>query len=160
MNEAAPDAVEPAMTRQLVRLAFVVLVAVAPLTVGSAVTASCAPPTVRLDRNVASPGKTIVVTGSQWNDTCNDGQEIGVGACGKTTVEGVEPDRPTTGIEVEIRPRGSGPWRLLARGIAADDRFRIRAAVTLPGDLEPGEYLVLVHDGGNEGDPVPTLRVR
>lgn len=99
------------------------------------------------------------MTGSQWNDACNDGQAIGVGACGKTTVEGVEPDRPTTPIDVEIRPRGSGPSRVLAQGIA-DDRFRVGARVTLPDDLEPGEYLVLVHAGGMEGYPVPTLRIR
>jgi hypothetical protein len=115
--------------------------------------AGCVGPEVEMDRRSARAGGSIVVTGRYWFDGCND---AGGGSCFGPMPEEVE--KPTEGIDIDIRRVGDSEWTRLVENIDADEDFRIRSEIEVP-DLEPGRYVILVHDRGNEGYPRLRLRI-
>ena len=120
--------------------------------VGSA-GAGCVGPEVRLDRHRARAGDTLVVTGRFWFDGCND-----TGGGSSCFGSEREEETPTEGIDIDIRQVGSSKWIRLVEDVDADKDFRIRSEIELPG-LEPGRYVILVRDRGNEGYPRLKLRI-
>jgi hypothetical protein len=133
-------------------LAIAIIGASLTIHVGSS-SAGCTGPEVDIDRHSARAGDPLVVTGRYWFDGCND---TGGGSCFGSMPEEVE--TPTEGIDIDIRRVGGAEWTRLVEDIDADEDFRIRSEIEVP-DMEPGRYVILVHDQGNRGYPRLKLRI-
>jgi hypothetical protein len=108
--------------------------------------AACAAPEVELDPSAASPGDTIVVSGSGWNDVCDDTGGDEGGGCWDDGDD--DEGRPTQNIDIDIKRLGQpgAAWNRLVDDVDADDRFRIRAEIRVP-DLPSGAYALRVVGG-------------
>lgn len=119
--------------------------------------AACASPQVEARPVRLAPGATISIHSTGWNDTCNDVGVCSAGACGSSEecVE-PEPDRPTQDVVIELR--SGSEITTLAQDLDADpETFSIEVEATLPDDLDPGRYMLLVHNGGMQA---PEIAIR
>ena len=115
--------------------------------------ASCAPPSAQMSPTRARPGDTVRITGEGWNDTCDDTEAV--------SCSGSDPrpaDRPTEGIDIDLKRVGEPARTRVLEDVDADERFRIDATFTVPA-LPPGRYKVIVHHRGSGGDLGDLLRI-
>jgi hypothetical protein len=109
--------------------------------------ASCAAPQVSAPRRVTL-GETIRVVGEYWSPECNDTEVCTVGCTGESC-EGGGPNRPAGNLRVVLASVSAQDdlQAELASDVAANRELEIDLDVTIPQDLAPGRYRILV---GNE----------
>jgi hypothetical protein len=96
--------------------------------------AACAQPTVALDATTARPGQTVVVSGMDWRTDCET-----AGGCTHVAVW----IDPVKRIRVFMRPAGGSEDGDNLAEVNADARTSdFDVAVTIPGDLSPGRYVI------------------
>ena len=106
--------------------------------------AACAAPDVRVAR-VAGPGDSLTVRGNNWATECNDVIACSVGCLGKQTCSGGETSPPARSLRIVLETAQGRSRIELASGVdASSATFAVKYDVTLPDDLEPGRYQVLL----------------
>jgi len=119
---------------------------------------SCAPPTVafkdgsRQAVREVSPGDSVTLIGEFWTSDCFDTGPIG--ACER----GPGDERPMEGIDVDLM-RNERVVSRVVKDVTASSDLSLTVVFSVP-ELEPGRYLVLVHDRGAQGYPELWLKVR
>jgi hypothetical protein len=118
------------------RTSLILLLAVgtAPLWLVGPAEAECGAPEVSVSPGRVHTGGEITVSGTYWNDICND-TYVDVG-CEERPVE---PPRPSQDVQVRLIDRETHRgWELAIVDANDDFAFELNAAI----DVSPGHYIV------------------
>ncbi len=110
--------------------------------------ASCAGPTVELDRDSVRAGDDVVINGEFFIDGCND--TGGTNGCGMPLQ--MEEETPITDVRFELRFKGRTVDFVQ---LDADDQGRVRAVLSVPPDARPGGYRVVPLYWGRAHERLP-----